>query len=188
MRWLIFSIFAFVLLALEIGLRNLLHVEIGGDWVSPSFVLVLLVFVSIWAPPRVALWSGLILGALLDLAPQSSPTLPAGFVLLGPAALGGLLAAYAVVQLRGLVYRESPLAAAVLVFVAGIFMHLMIVAVLSFRGVLYHPLEGWTAAGQLFHRFWILLYSAVLALPLGYALTKTLPMWGFESVKSSRRV
>lgn len=188
MRWTIFVIFAFAALVLELGLRNLLKLELAGN-ASPSFVLILAVFVAMWAPPRVALWSGLILGLLLDL---NNPFVENGseYALIGPAALGYVLGAYAVVQLRGLVYRDSPFALAALVFVGGIFVHLLIVAVLTLRGlpILAYPIPDWHAAPQLYQRFWELLYTAIVAVPLGFILLRTMPLWAFEGVKSSRRV
>jgi rod shape-determining protein MreD len=187
MRWLIFIIFAFAALVLELGLRNLLKLELAGD-ASPGFVLILAVFIATWAPPRVALWSGLILGLLLDL---TTPFMheDGAYMLMGPAALGYLLGSYAVVQLRGLMYRDSPFALAALVFLGGIFVHLMIVAVLTVRGLpfLAYPIPGWDAPSQLYHRFWELLYSAIVAVPIGFVLLRTLPLWAFEGVKASRR-
>jgi rod shape-determining protein MreD len=187
MRWFLFAIFAFVALVLDIGLKKLLRIEIAAG-ASPSFVLIVSVFVAMWAPPRVAMWSGLVVGLLVDLS-SLSPTEADGYALIGPAALGFMLGSYAVVQLRGLMYRDSPLALAALVFLGGVFVHLMIVAVLTVRGLpmFGYPVSGWSAATQLYERFWVLLYTAIVAVPVGFLLLKTQPFWGFEGVKGGRR-
>jgi cell shape-determining protein MreD len=191
MRWFVFIIFAFAALVLDIGLRPLLRIDVAAG-ASPSFVLILMVFVAMWAPPRVALWSGLVLGLLVDLS-SLSPTLAdlsvgRGYALMGPAALGFMLGSYAVVQFRGLAYRDSPLALAALVFVGGLFAHLVWVALLTVRGLpmFGYPLPGWSAASELYSRFWVLVYSALVAAPVGYVLLKTHAAWGFDSQKSRR--
>jgi rod shape-determining protein MreD len=187
MRWFVYAIFAFLALVLDIGLRRLLKLEVVSE-PSPSFVLIVAVFVAMWAPPRAAMWSGLIIGLLVDLS-SLSPTEADGYALIGPAALGFMLGSYAVVQLRGLMYRDSPLALAALVFLGGVFVHLMIVAVLTVRGLpmFGYPVSGWSAATQLYERFWVLLYTAIVAVPVGYVLLRTQPIWGFEGVKGGRR-
>lgn len=174
MRWLIFSIFAYAMLAAQVGLRSL--VSVGG--VSPQFLLILAVYVGLMAPSAVVPWALLVLGLLVDLAPGNAH----GLSLVGPAALGYLAGAYAVLQLRTLVFRQSVITLTALVLVAGVFVHLVIVALLTVRGVpwpLGEPVPGWSAADQLVQRFLSLLYTAVWAMPVGVVLFRTTPLWGF---------
>ena len=189
MRWPIFLIFAFVTLVLELGLKHLIYVGESTYWITPSFLLVLGAFLSMWAPSRHVLWAMLVLGLLVDLQP---PGIPVGDSvsatnIIGPFALGYLFAGYAALQIRGLMYRETPLAIAAMTFALGIFVNLVGVALLTFRGLplpfLSDPIPGWSAADQLFHRFLELIYSAVLAVPLGFLLLRTYPIWGFDAVK-----
>lgn len=174
MNWLIFIISAYLLLALQEGLRTLLTI---GD-VSPNFILVLAVFVGMMAPGHVVPWALLALGVLMDLQP--GPVREA--TLIGPAALGYLAGSYVVLQLRTMMFRESVLALGVLVLAVGVFVELVTVAVLTARGLSVltgEPIAGWSAPDQLVHRFLALLYTAVLALPIGAVLFKTAPLWAF---------
>ncbi|MFA9478716.1 hypothetical protein ACERK3_10445 [Phycisphaerales bacterium AB-hyl4] len=182
MNWLIFIIAAYVLLALESGLRLLLQV-----WgVSPSLLLVLAVYVGLMAPSAVVPWAFLILGLLTDLQP--GPVRDG--TVIGPAALGYLAGAYVVLQLRGMVFRESVLALAVLVLVVGIFVQLVYVALLTARGMgmlTAEPIVGWSTPDQLAHRFVMLLYTAVAAVPLGFVLFRTAGAWGFANRARTER-
>lgn len=182
MRWPVFALFAYVLLVLEHGLRTLF--VIGHT--SPSFLLILAVFIGLWAPPMTAAWAAMALGILADLG---SPLQPAGqsldVALIGPIALGFVTASYVAVQLRGLVFRESSLAFGVMVFLAGIFAHLVTVAVLTVRGLPWfvaEPVAGWAAADQLVQRFLEVVYSAGVAIPMGYVLQRLHRVWGFPPV------
>lgn len=179
MRWPVFAILAYLLLVVQEGCRTLL--TIGNT--TPSLLWILAVFVALWAPPRTVAGAGLILGLLADLI---HPLPVSGHVsdvaLIGPACLGYLTGTYVAVQLRGMVFRESPIAMAVLVLVAGMFVQLVIVALLTVRGLpwpLAQPIPGWHAADELVARFFSLLYAAVLAVPLGFILVQLQWLWGF---------
>ncbi len=179
MRWPVFAILAYLFLVLEEGLRTL--VAIG--YTSPSLLLILAVFVGLWAPSRAAAWAGLALGLLIDL---SHPVRLAGqafdFALIGPACLGYFAAVYVTLQLRGMVFRDSALAIGVLVLIAGLFARLVAIAILTVRGLPWlvaEPLAGWDAADQLVAGFLELLYTAVVAVPIGYLLIRFKWVWGF---------
>jgi len=181
MRWPVFAIFAYLTLTLEQSLRTLL----ASNYVCPSFLLILMVFISSWAPTMTTLWAAMILGLLVDL---SHPVLPANHaidvVLIGPAALGYLTGSYVTILLRGMFFRSSPLTIGVLVLIAGAFTHLVIIALLTIRGLpwlIAEPLRGWSAADQLVASFFELLYSAAVAIPLGYCLVRLRWVWGFAT-------
>lgn len=183
MRWSTFAIVTLLALVLQAGLRPLLGVP-DALGVAPSFLLIEATFIGLLAPSATIAWAFLILGILADL--QGGPV--SGGVIVGPAAIGYLIGAYAVVQLRALVFRESAFTLAVMTFVVGVFVQLVIVALYTVRGVLpAGPIEGWTAADQLMDRFFELLYSAALALPVGFVLFRLLPLWGFPKVARSDR-
>jgi hypothetical protein len=175
MRWFTFIIAAYLAYVFDAGLRGLL--SIGG--VSPSFLLILAVFIGLSAPSMAAAWAMLILGALADL-------LPGGNGILGPWALGYLFGAFALMQVRGLVFRESPITLGVMVFVGGIFVQLLTLAVLSMRGwsiFAGEPIAGFHWADQFVKSFLVLLYSAAAAVPVGMMLFRTERLWGFHPQK-----
>ena len=101
MNWIVFAIFAYIALALETGLGTLLAIP-GPTGPSPGFVLILAVFIGLMAPSIAAAWGMLILGALIDLQ-----TGDLGYPLIGPAALAYLVGAFAALQLRAMVLRQS---------------------------------------------------------------------------------
>jgi len=173
MNWLTFTLVTYVLLCAEIGLRGALRL---GE-VYPSFLLILMVFIGLTASPMTVAWAALILGLLADLQPTTG-----ALAIPGPAAIGYLVGAYAVVQLRNLLFRESVLTLAIMVFAVGLFVNLAEVALYSFRGLGFladEPIPGWSAPGELVTRFLRLLYSAVVAVPLGWLLIKSVPLWRF---------
>lgn len=185
MRWVIFSIFAFVALVVQSGLGLLLHWP-GGD---PSLLWVLAAFVAMWAPPTTALWAALALGLLLDLQPVAVGTGADAVAIMGPNAIGFVAGAYAVTVVRGVFYRESSTAFAVMVGLAGIVMQLVTVALFTLRGLPLlagDPLPGWQLADEFYSRFFCLLYSAAIALPLGWILMRFAAIWGFETGKGGQ--
>ena len=189
MRWTVFFVFAYLFLALETGLDKLL----AYNNASPSFLLVLAVFVGLSAPRTAVVWSLLILGLLTDLTGSYYTVKQESLWLIGPAALGYLCGAVVILQLRGLVYRDSAIALAVMVFVIGIFVCLVTIAVLALRGLPWlpwsigDPIADWSAAAALAQAFGELVYCALAALPLGLILTRTARVWGFQTSKARSR-
>ena len=182
MNWIVFAIAAYLFIALEVGLRPLFL----ASEVEPSFVLILAVYIGLMAPSQALVWAFLILGALLDLA--AGPI--SGVYILGPSALGYLVGSCAIIQFRGLVFRESLFSLAVMTIVAGIFIHLTIVFIYTFRGfgvITGEPVAQWSATGQLFNRLLELFYTAALAFPVGWLLYKTTPIWDFPGKKNKRK-
>ncbi len=174
MRWPVFVIFAYVAAALEVGLSGLM--TFGG--VRPSLLLILGVFIGMSASPMALAWAMLALGVVVDIidCPVKDVTI------LGPAALGYLFGAWALLQFRGLLFRQSAIALAALTFIVGIFIHLVIVALFTMRGIPWlvgEPIEQWSAADQLYHRFLHLLFTAVVAVPVGALLIRFEALWGF---------
>ncbi len=185
MNWLIFSLTAYLVLALEKGFRALWGIP-DETGVTPSLTLILMVFIGLSAAPMSVAWAALILGVLVDLQPTTG-----AIAILGPAAIGYLVGAYAVVQLRNLLFRESILTLAIMVFAVGLFVNLTEVAIYSFRGLSFlaaDPMPEWSAFDELARRFVALLYSAVVALPMGWLLFKLQPLWGFGPAARAERV
>ena len=179
MNWLVFALVTYAALVLQQGLGALLAVPMPGvGELTPSLLLIVLVFVALHAPAWSAVWAGLVLGLLADLQPGPMPEAR----LIGPHALGFLAGAYALLQLRGMVFRQSIITFAALTLTAGVFVTLVSVALLTVRGLpwpLGEPIPGWHAADQLVHRFLELIYTTLLSIPLGTLLARGMRLWAF---------
>ncbi|MDX1683463.1 MAG: hypothetical protein R3336_10100 [Phycisphaeraceae bacterium] len=191
LRWPVYVLAAGLAVGLSVGLRTLWGIPDGGG-ATPWLPLILVAFVATFAQRREAIWAGLLLGLVWDLVhPGASPVPMIDAVIVGPAALGLALAAWVVVQLRAIVFRDSSVALATMVLVAGIFAHLLIVVLLTVRAIPWvpgQPLPGWDAADQLMMRFWELLYTSVVAIPVGWGLIRTRWIWGLHDPgRRSRR-
>ncbi len=188
MRWSIFAIFAYLALVLQSAVPILLEVRGWDISPEPSVVLILMIFIAMAAPQNIVLWSALILGLLVDLT-QPLPIVTTlqemrDVAIPGPHAIGYVTGAYAVLQIRGMAFRDSPFAMAIMVFAGGIFVHLASVALVSFRGLPIHPADAipnWHAADELVRAFFNLLYTSALAVPVGLLLIKSDPLWGFPT-------
>ena len=191
MRFSIFLIFAVVALALERGLRVLLSLPWGpmGD-AAPSFLLVLGVFIALSAPPYHVYWAMLLLGLMVDLSTTIAPTSGPDVVIAGPHALGFLLGGWVVVQLRNMMFREALTTMVVMTLAAGLFVTLAVMAILTLRGLPFLPTDAvpqWRTADELLQRLLNLSYTGVLALPLGWSLQRSRPLWRFAATKGSVR-
>ena len=202
MRWLVFILFSYVALAFDWGLVALFEIDAGSfHRLRPSFLLILAVYVAWSAAPSVVPWAMLALGIICDLVPlptQGSssemltfgPRVVADFVVIGPCALGFLVGGFVAQQLKGLMSRHSVLAFAIVVVFCGVFIHLVIVALLTLRGLPItpaSPVPHWNAADQLARRFMEILYTALLAIPVGFILMRTDPIWDFPLPQANRR-
>lgn len=186
MNWLIFSITAYVCLLLQVGLTSLLGVP-DAQGVTPNFLLIFAVYVGLMAPAKTVAWGMLAIGLMANLLPGPFKD---GSVL-GPEALGYLAGAFAVLQLRTLVFRESVVSLVIMVFVVGVFIQLVTVALYTSRGLpflLGDPVPAWSASDQLVHRFLELLYSAVIAIPIGFVLNRLRRSFNFTAGPRGERV
>ena len=177
MNWFVFAILAYVLYAVQILLAPLWTVHWGEQRLEPILMLILLVFIGLQARAIAVGWAALILGLLVDVSLQQHEP-----GLIGPWAIGFLAAGYALVQLRNLLFKDSMFTIAIMTFVAGVFAYLVATTIHVMRGIpMFNnpPVEGFSAADQLFHGFGVLVYTAAVAVPLGYVLLKTRPAWGF---------
>ncbi|MCE9619110.1 MAG: hypothetical protein K8R92_04305 [Planctomycetes bacterium] len=159
--------------------------SIGGA--SPSLAGILAAFVSLNALRRSAWWGCFLLGLLVDL---SSPQLVGGELLFlpGPNTLGFALGSGAVTVLRGLLLRRSMLTVAAMTFALLFAASLVWVFLWSMRGLWPDaavPFAG-SAMQELGKRAGWCCASAVMGLPVGWALNRTYGWWGFPGVGPRR--
>lgn len=174
MNWLTFTITAYLAYAAQLVLAPVWSINAS----EPLLLLILLVFIGLQAPPMAVAWSAIVLGVLVDIYLQQHTV-----GLIGPWALGFLAAGYAMVQLRNLLFRDSMFTIGIMTLVAGVFALLVATTLHAMRGIPLlgnEPVEGFTAADQLFRGFFGLLYTAAVAVPFGFVLLKMRPIWGFS--------
>ncbi len=179
MNWLVFALAAYGMLVLEAGFSSVVFI---GDI---SFLLILLVYVGLMAPAPAAVWSSLVIGLMMDLRPGMTE-----HIIAGPYALGAMTGMYALLQLRGLVFRQSVFTITVMVFAVGIFLQIIVVTLYAMRGTAFitnEPVPDFNAADQLAHRFVDLIYTAIAAVPVGFVLLRSSPIFSFPGLTRAER-
>lgn len=177
MNGIAFGIAAWIALGMDLGLREAL--QLGGTGVAPGFVLMLVLFVAIWAPSGTAAAAALVGGALTDLTRLVPTSGGESLAVLGPHALGYLLGAYAVVMLRALVFRKSPLTIGILFALGGSVAAALTAALLTMRSftdpdmVVLPGRVLWEGVGSS-------IYAAVLAVLLSPLQRVLIPLLGFR--------
>lgn len=197
MNWALFAVMFYVLLAMQTGLSSLfgVHVEwFGGLDLAPRFVLILPVFIGLFGPARTAMVAFALTGFCLDLLSpleswanqQGTTMMPQQLTLIGPYTLGYLVGGYLTLQLRGMVFRGNPLSLSFCVIVAGIAVHLIVVALLSLRGW-YDPVVGFSASSAMLERGLSLIYTGLITIVIAWPLLKLKPFFGFQVSKTRGR-
>lgn len=173
MNWLVFAVATWLVMGLEIGLKDLL--QIGPTPIAPSFAIPLAAFIALAAPARHALWACLILGVCIDLTARvvGSPT-----VVVGPYALGFLLMGQLVLAARGLMIRRNPLSLVLLAVLGHMVASIVVIAVYTARGMIFGP-EPFPAGEQLLVRTLASVYTAATAFPMGLLLLPAAELFGF---------
>lgn len=181
MSWGVFVIAAWLVLGLEWGLRGAF--ALGSTPIAPSFVLVLAVFIAMWAPSMHALFGCVVLGLGLDLVFQVG----AGEgmrVVVGPHALGLLMMGYAVVTSRALVFRRNIQSGVFLTLLGGVLLAVVVTALISVRGAMYGDLDAGRPTTRLVSGLGSAVASAVLALVLIPLLSLMSGAFGFRKSKA----
>lgn len=183
MKWSVFAMFAFATLTLEMSLTGL--VQIGS--VRPSLLAVLALFIALSASRVTALWACFILGLIADLT--SAIAYPPGQVahLPGPHALGFTFGCALVLQIRAMVMRRQLVAVCVF---SGLFVataSVIVVAIYTTRSWFpsFAPeFAEFRPAGELMRRWASALYTAIIALPVGYLLLRWQKIWAFQTLST----
>lgn len=184
MRWIVFVVLAALALAFDEGIGGVL--ALGDTWhIQPSLCGVLAVFVALSAPRPNAVWACWILGLLLDL---SNPMTTAGgrvVHLVGPYALGFAAGGQLILLGRTMVFRRRALTIGVMTFVLLLVVHAVAVMIFVIRS--WYPGDPvfWTESSLgsvLVERFLMAVYSGIFAIPAGWLLVATMPLWGFQTI------
>ena len=188
MRWPAFIIALAVTLTLDQAFLQVL--AIGP--VFPGCTATLVVFVALFAPRSTSMWAAFIAGLMIDLAQPAIMNGNEPYHVIGPSTLGYVLGTYLVLLIRPMIFRRNPLSLGMLCFPFLLAVGVIYIAMWSIRG--FYPDTGvpWgqSAVTREFAR--ILgqaVYSAILAIPLGWILLASWPAWKFDPMpaRSGRR-
>ncbi len=176
MNWAAFLILLWLFAGMEWGLRDAL--QFGQMGVAPSFLMILMVFVSLWASASAAIGATLVIGIAMDLLHQYS--MPGGVVVvLGPHAIGALLGASLVLNLRALVFRRDIWTIAFLTVFATAVAMTVVSAMVALRAAYDPSLDYPGPAARLAEGALSAVYTGVLAIIVGPVLGLLRPLLGF---------
>ncbi len=126
------------------------------------------------------------IGLLLDLSIEYITGGNRVVYLVGPYALGLLAGCWLVLRGRTMVFRRRALTMGVMTLITLLAAQAIIVMLLLLRSRSWYPGGAihWpdTALGiELLRRILIAVYSGIAAVPCGWLLVRTLPLWGFQT-------
>ncbi|MBL8887515.1 MAG: hypothetical protein JNK16_12725 [Phycisphaerales bacterium] len=155
----------YIAFSLELGLRNALAIGSGGA--APSFVFVLCMILAIGSPANLVLWTCLIFGLITDLTwPHEIKGGAASVTLVGPYALGYMIAGQFVLLLRSQIIKRNPFSLAFLCLFGFAVAQIMVVFIYTARSG-YTSVIVWEPTHQLISRMVSALYTGVLGLLVG---------------------
>ena len=184
MSRLAYAVTLWVAFGLELGLRDALR--LGSGAVAPSFVVPVVVWFALNAQQRPALWAAIIAGATLDLTAAMPRTDGGDALILGPRALGLVLAARLVIAIRGKLIRRNPITLGVVSGLAGAVTALVVVALFALRAAMGDPIS-WSIGGELGTRLLGAAYTAAVGFFVAFPLRWAEPAFGFPADRTVRR-
>ena len=190
MRWGVLLIGALLFVAIDSSLMQALR--FGSDInsaVQPQLTPCLAVFVCLMAPRTTAIWACWLLGLLIDLRLMIPFGAPETIRIIGPNALGYVFGAVLLLQLRSMVFRRKALTIGVMT--AAFMIAASVVAVTIYVIQSWYPGGPlyWgtgSASAELISRFLTAVYSGLIAMPIGWLLVKSAPLWGFPHIQRVR--
>jgi hypothetical protein len=178
-NWVVFLVCAWAAMGLEQSLKGMVALNSWNATVSPSFALILAVWIAMNAPPQSAAWACLILGLLVDLTARI-PLEPGGVLTVaGPNALALLVASQFVLSARWLMIRRNPVALALLTLPAGLIATVVSAVPFALRRLLGDAVE-WHTGPELLGGFGSAAYSSLVALPMALGLNLLTGPFGFH--------
>lgn len=177
MRWAVFLVAAVSAVVLDVSFLDGMAPDSARE-IRPSITAALAVFLTLCAPRMPALWACFLLGLALDLSLPSARSGGEVVYLVGPHTLGYVAAGYLVVRSRPVLFRQRALTIGVVTLGFVVVVNMTAILLDAVRSL--HPGEsfGWTgrAVGI---RLLVAIYSGVVAVPVGWGLVKSIPLWGF---------
>ncbi len=180
MNPLVFAAWAYALVLAEVAWLDS-PLAIGRVGHAPLLSVVLLAYVALHAPAKAVLWAALVVGAVLDLRTPLPGAGDEPATLLGPHVLGMLVGAYALIEARGVIMRDSVLAPAVGTAIVGVLAAVLAAFWCGLRDLIYSDLPGYHPLAALGGTLLDVLYAVVLAVPLGALLHRTRHALGFDA-------
>ena len=145
----------------------------------------LLVAVALAAPAGWVPWAALALGLVADLLDKVDVTGDAAGTIVGPNALGFLLASQLMVAMRPLMNRRNPLSFGVLGLAGSLVAHAVVVAMMTAHSIFGDSIL-WEARHQVLVRLGSSVYTGVLAMALSLALIPLSGFLGFPATQARR--
>jgi hypothetical protein len=177
----------FLVLAIVIDTRFMEALRIGT--VLPGIAGTLAVFLVLCAHRSHALWACLAIGLLMDFSEFALYDGDIAYCLIGPYTLGFLFGANLILPLRAMVFSRNPMTFGVLAFLFMLAVTVVYLTLWQIRG-LYpgSPPPGIEASilDELGRRVLCALYSGLVAIPVGWFLVRTSPLWGFSGSVARR--
>ena len=178
MNWLLYAILGVLLVVMDASVMPVLR--LGAIW--PEAAPGLVAFVALWASRRSVPWAALLLGLLQDL---SSPVVVGDrevIHLIGPATLGWLFGAAALLPLRRVLLRRHPIAVGAATVVLVLLANLVWGAIFSLRVLLHDEAAPWPPGGGVAALGTAALEAiadGVVAVPLAWMLMRLGDWWRF---------
>ena len=183
MNWFVLLFVAWIGFGLETALLPVF--DAGASGIHPSVVLPLLVFVALYAPRKHALWCAVVLGIFMDLLTPINHDNGGPVTLIGPYALGYLLAAQFIFSVRSMVVRRNPLTIAFLSILASLIANILVVAIITLRATAGDNIE-WHARDALMDHTFSSLYTGAGAVFLSFIFFALTPAFGFHTAIATR--
>ncbi len=171
MKGSLLAIAAYLLLVAQLGLAPLGASTHYGT-VEPMFMLLIVVWIGLWAPANLVAPASAAAGLLMDLATPWPVQLASGIeapTIVGPYVLGYIAAGYLLLQMRPMLFRDHPLTIGTMVLIGGAAASLVVVGLMTVRSW-YEPVIGWSAGNELMRRLLGLGVTVVIAVALAVPL------------------
>lgn len=183
MNWVTFTLAAWLVVGLQMGLAGTLN--IGDSGIAPNLVFVLAAYIATHAPQSVSLWSALMLGLIVDLI--MGPALKQGgtTTILGPNALGFALGCQLALTMRGLLNRRNPLTIGFLSLTGHAVAQSVVMGFYALHRFYGDPLAP-GGSGELLQRLGSAAYTGVAGIIIGLALIPATPLFNFTGHQQRR--
>ena len=182
MNWVTVLIAGYLLTGIDLGLRE--GVQLWPTHIAPSLVIPFVVYVALFAPHTAALWTGLLIGMVVDLSTPRGPA-DALTIVVGPHALGFLVAAYFVITVRSMVIRRNPLTLGAVSALAAAIAYLIAIVLLQIRSWCGDPIN-FSLGDEILQRLGSALATGISGMALSVVLFPMFPVFGFHDPATRR--